>query len=82
MEGAGPPGSPWGLTSLSSRCMQQAASQAAGVGMATAPSQPAHGQRLRSASVGADTLSPEKLLEGIDEGKEIKNKEWSCSVLK
>lgn len=37
--------------------------------MATAPLQPARGQRLRSAGVGANTLSPEKLLEGIDEGK-------------
>lgn len=37
--------------------------------MATAPSQPARGQGLRSASVGANTLSPEKLLEGIDMGK-------------
>lgn len=46
------------------------------VGMATAPLQPARGQRLRSASVGANTLSPEKLPEGIDEGKgrlKIKN---------
>lgn len=38
--------------------------------MATAPSQAARVQTLRFASVGADTLSPEKLLEGIDEGKE------------
>lgn len=37
--------------------------------MATAPLQPARGQRLRSAGVGANTLSPEKLLKGIDEGK-------------
>lgn len=57
--------------------------------MATAPLQPARGQRLRSASVGANTLSPEKLLEGIDEGKgglkiksghvrfEIKREPWT-----
>lgn len=57
--------------------------------MATAPLQPARGQRLRSAGVGANTLSPEKLLEGIDEGKgrlkiksghvrfEIKRESWT-----
>lgn len=37
--------------------------------MATAPLQPARVQGLRFARVGANTLSPEKLLEGIDEGK-------------
>jgi hypothetical protein len=48
----------------------KAAFPAAGVGMATAPLQQAQGQRRRSAGVGANTLSPEKLLEGIDKGRE------------